>query len=360
MQDTPDSDLGKGIIALAVGIVGVLFFLGINYYGGIDNFLRVIGNFLSFNFDPTPVLLMILKIIGVLFVLFIIYKIMKSIFRLIARAINEARRIKREKIEIENLLLKRLGFDSKLLTIDIERFKEKIRMCRASKKLAHFLPELKKRLAKANELLEDAEKEKRKEARKQELKQIERNIEEKDEDLRIKSTYEESNADVIATQLEIWKNDVFIKSKLSKNQIKGLWRKGFKEVNEYSVKENRFIRVLVKPDSNHSKTHAFLVWDTMRLLKDFKGIKNIQEHLSVDADITFNFNNKRYALEVERGDLIRKRKQAQEKLEWLNRKYRKRWMFIVSNKNLLSKYQKLGFATQRKQVSENLRKLLEK
>ena len=263
-------------------------------------------------------------------------------------------------MQIESLLLKKLGFDPKVLTIDIERLSEKIRICRTSKRLKHFLPELKKRLAKANELLEDIEKESRVEARKKELLEIEKDIEEKDEERRIKSTYEESNADMIATQLETWKNNVFIKSKLSKNQIRGLEKKGFKQVNEYSIKENKFIRVLVRPNSNHSKTHAFLVWDTIRLLKDFKEIKNIQEHQTVDADITFNFNNKRYAIEVERGDLIRKKKQAQEKIEWLNKKYRKRWMFIVSNKNLLQKYKELGFSTQRKQVSENLKILLEK
>ena len=91
-----------------------------------------------------------------------------------------------------------------------------------------------------------------------------------------------------------------------------------------------------------------------QLLKEEK-VNNI---LSIDADITFKFNNKKYALEIERGDLLRKDKQAQEKVAELTRKYRKRWMFIVSNKNFLSGYQKLGFSTQRRWVSENLKKLL--
>ena len=358
MQNTQNSDLEKGIVALAGIITFILFFLGVNYYGGINNFLLVLGNFLSFNFNLTPFLLMLLKIGGVLIVLFIVYKILKWLFGRIAYAKDEIRRIKNETIEIENLLLKTLSFDSKLLTIDIERFKEKIKVCVASKELKHFLPELKKRLAKANELLEDAEKERRKEARKMELSQIERDIEEKDKERRIKSTYEESNAGMICSQLETWRNNVFIKAKLSKIQIKALEKKGFKQVNEYSVKENRFIRVLVKPESNHKATHVFLVWDTIRLLKTIKGVSNIQEHLSIDADITFKFNNKKYALEIERGDLLRKDKQAQEKVAELTRKYRKRWMFIVSNKNFLSGYQKLGFSTQRRWVSENLKKLL--
>jgi hypothetical protein len=131
-----------------------------------------------------------------------------------------------------------------------------------------------------------------------------------------------------------------------------------KEQNFHYLKK-KYIRVLVKSRPSNSEKHNFLVWDTLRLLREFKEIKNIQEHLTVEADITFYFKNKKYALEIETGTLLKKKKQTEEKIDYLNKKYHKRWMIIVSNKNLLPKYQKLGFSSQRNKVFENLNKLLE-
>ena len=45
-------------------------------------------------------------------------------------------------------------------------------------------------------------------------------------------------------------------------------------------------------------------------------------------------------------------------LRFLNDKYPKRWFFIVSNKNLLSKYSKLGPTIQRKDAQDKLKQLL--
>ena len=49
-----------------------------------------------------------------------------------------------------------------------------------------------------------------------------------------------------------------------------------------------------------------------------------------------------------------------EKISYLNKKYPKRWFFIVSNRNLQAKYKKYGISTQRNRVSEILEKMLEK
>jgi hypothetical protein len=93
-------------------------------------------------------------------------------------------------------------------------------------------------------------------------------------------------------------------------------------------------------------------------LKTFIDGDSIREHLTKDADITFKYEDKWYALEIETGNLLRKRKQLEEKVAYLNKKYKKRWMFIVSNKNLVSHYRKYGFATPRKGVEENMQKYL--
>lgn len=39
-------------------------------------------------------------------------------------------------------------------------------------------------------------------------------------------------------------------------------------------------------------------------------------------------------------------------------KYKDRWMFVVTNKNLLSKYKKHGFVTQRTNFEKDLKKML--
>jgi len=56
--------------------------------------------------------------------------------------------------------------------------------------------------------------------------------------------------------------------------------------------------------------------------------------------------------------LLKKKKQTKEKVNYLNKKYENRWLFGVANKNLLTEYKKLGFATQRTQVEKTLKKWL--
>ena len=87
-------------------------------------------------------------------------------------------------------------------------------------------------------------------------------------------------------------------------------------------------------------------------------MKDIKVHQTIDADITFKYNNKIFALEIETGTLLSKKKQTEEKVNYLNDKYPNKWMFIVSNKDLIWRYRKLGFSTQRNEVEKNLQILL--
>jgi len=153
-------------------------------------------------------------------------------------------------------------------------------------------------------------------------------------------------------------NRIFKRDSLSKKQCKSLIEAGFKQVNEYCVLEKKRIPILARPFGNHTISHEFLVWSSKRLLRKIKEIKKIREHLTRDADITFEFDEKVFALEIERGDLLWKKDQLKEKIIYLNKKYPKRWMFVVSNRNFLAKYKKFGFTTPRNRMSENLQKLL--
>lgn len=289
----------------------------------------------------------------------ILFKSLKLFTRKILNKIEEIRAFKQEEIDVESLLEAEQEYNEQKLIDEIENIKHFTNSFKVNRRLKRFNLSLKKRLAKARELLSEIKRDKRVAERESKLIQIKKEIEQKDEENRIKATYEESDDELILYQLRADEKNIFKTEKLSKKQIKTLEKNGFEQKTEYSVFEKKYIRVLVKPKLNHSRTHAFLVWDAKRLLESFEGIRNIQEHLVVEADITFNFNNKKYALEIETGTLLGKKQQTQEKVADLNKKYPKRWMFIVSNKNLLPKYQKLGFTTQRKWVLENLKKLLE-
>lgn len=159
-------------------------------------------------------------------------------------------------------------------------------------------------------------------------------------------------------KLDTYNNRVFKKENLSKKEFQALIDDGYKQVNEFCVLEKKRIPVLIKPFGNHTISHEFLVWSTKRLLKNTEGIRKIQEHLTRDADLTFEFNKKEFAIEIEKGELLRKHKQLKEKIDYLNKNYSKRWMIVVSNRNFFTRYKKYGFTSTRNRLSENLSKLL--
>lgn len=158
--------------------------------------------------------------------------------------------------------------------------------------------------------------------------------------------------------LEADENNVFITRELSKKQVKVLLEEGYKHSNQFSVNENKIISVLVKSPLNHLPTHTFLVWSIGKLLKKIKGAEEIENHDTRGADITFEYNNNDYAIEVESGSLLRKKQQLREKLAYLNKKYPDKWMFVVSHRKLLTKYRKYGLTSSRVQVLENIKKML--
>ncbi|MBU1103466.1 MAG: hypothetical protein KJ600_02840 [Nanoarchaeota archaeon] len=159
-------------------------------------------------------------------------------------------------------------------------------------------------------------------------------------------------------RLDLEENKVFDKSELSEEKIKILLEEDYKQVNEYCVAKKEIITVLIRPTLNHSIAHTFLVWSVRRLLEEYTMIEDILEHETRDADLTFEVNGKDFAIEIETGTLLRKKKQLEEKIKFLNERYEDRWMIVVSKRDLVKKYKKFGLCTQRKWVSENLEKML--
>lgn len=168
---------------------------------------------------------------------------------------------------------------------------------------------------------------------------------------------EDDRKDRLKTLGSDW-NAVFKKSNLSKMEVEALLKEGYKQTNEYCVKENKVITVLVKPYSNHSLTHTFLVWSVKKLLEEYPKITSIKEFLTRGADLTFRIKGRDYAIEIETGNILRKSAQFREKLGYMNSNYQNRWIFIVSHRKFLQKFKKFAKSCQRKEVRKNIEKWL--
>jgi hypothetical protein len=184
------------------------------------------------------------------------------------------------------------------------------------------------------------------------------NIEKLEEERRIKEMYKEDEIKAIEYSLDLSNNPVFERSKLNKKEIKALLKNGYKQVNEYCIYKKKVVGVFVAKILNHSFTHTFLVWSVKQVLEKFSNLEEIRIHETRFPDLTFRYKDKYYAIEIETGTLLKKKNQLKEKIEFLNSQYKNRWLIVVSNRNLFSKYAKFGPCTQRKEVWENVEKML--
>ncbi len=240
----------------------------------------------------------------------------------------------------------------------IVKLKDNIYFCSNYPKFKHYFDDLNIKLREAKLKLIELKDQERRYKKREEEQQLKNDIEElENQKFRLKRSMEVNEIEILRN-LNLDENNVFKKSNLTKQEFKVLLKNGYKQTNQYCVKEKRLITALVKPILNHGLSHTFLVWSVIRLLKTFKEIKDIKVHQTIDADITFKYNNKTFALEIETGTLLSKKKQTEEKVNYLNNKYPNRWLFIVSNKDLIWRYRKLGFSTQRNEVEKNLQILL--
>jgi len=187
---------------------------------------------------------------------------------------------------------------------------------------------------------------------------LQREIEELEKEKHRKLISDANKSEYIKGRLKIEENYVFRKDKLNKNQVNVLLENGFDHFNEYDIIEKKLLPVLIKTDVGHSPAHLFVVWSVKRYLKTIEWVSKIEEHFTRDADLTFNYGGKKFAFEIETGTLLGKKEQLTEKVKYLNRKYRKRWAFVPTNRNLVGKYNEFGTSIQRSQMSNFLEKWL--
>jgi len=275
---------------------------------------------------------------------------------------NSTKEIRRTKInkEQEEIIT---FINTKLENLSIKELKEKKEYYKwkiyTTESITPFLESFRKQLSELDFVIEKKEKKEeleellqKKDAAKNELEKIQKK---KQEELMDK---ESEKAHIMYRLTHDKEENVIVQKGLRGIEKEAILSAGYKQVNEYCIYEKKIITVFVKPIMDHSPTHTFLVWSTTRLLEEFK-IENIETHDTKDADITFTHNNKKYAIEIETGNLLKKMRRLEEKVAYLNRKYHHRWFFIVSNRNLQAKYKKYGISTQRIRVWQLLEKMLE-
>ena len=128
---------------------------------------------------------------------------------------------------------------------------------------------------------------------------------------------------------------------LSNDEIDYLKNFGYKTYSFHSILSKRKERYLIELRDNESPQHIFLTHDIAQYIKKFTN--KVETYQTVNPDVVFNINGTQYAIEVETGKMIKhNKKDLMQKIEKLNKDYPDRWFFVVTDRNLYPKYNKLG------------------
>ncbi len=132
----------------------------------------------------------------------------------------------------------------------------------------------------------------------------------------------------------------FEKSKLTREEIEFLIKKGYSISSHVGLDGGGQIDYLLKPRHNETSPHFFLVKSIENYIKNFT--QEVQTYETVKPDIVFIANGKKIAVEVETGVTVDKRKDLLlNKINMLNSDYDE-WFFVLTNKYYRYKYGKYG------------------
>ena len=79
--------------------------------------------------------------------------------------------------------------------------------------------------------------------------------------------------------------------------------------------------------------------------------------LSEIIEVNFEIDKKKYAIEVETGSMLSRRKALIERVGLLNKNYDK-WFFVVTDPNKIIKYSQLGDTANARYVKKRLEKII--
>lgn len=146
---------------------------------------------------------------------------------------------------------------------------------------------------------------------------------------------------------------------LSDEEINYLKKKGYKEHSFTSILSKKKERYLVAARRSESPQHIFLIHDIANYIRKFSD--KVSTYQAVKPDIVFEINGKEYAIEVETGKMMKhKIKEFKEKVKRLNKKYGDGWFFVLTNRNLASKYSRFGKTYDKRYIPTAIKRLVTK
>jgi len=156
--------------------------------------------------------------------------------------------------------------------------------------------------------------------------------------------------------LEEYKDKLHIDATdLSEEEKRWLEEEGYQRSHQWCIVNKQSVEFMVRPRSNESVSHAYLTSAIYKYIKEDGLDPEAQLYETKMPDIVFNYGGFQWAIEIETGNVHKKsKKQLQEKVNMLNEKFEGRWFFVVTNKNLLSKYRKFGDTVDRSNVIEKV------
>ncbi len=109
---------------------------------------------------------------------------------------------------------------------------------------------------------------------------------------------------------------------------------------------------LLKPENRYETSeHFFLVQHLAHYLKQFFKVELAQTR---KPDIVFEFRNKKIAIEVETGKVLRNKQNFLNKVQLNNKNFGEDWFFVVSNRGLVKKYKPHAKTYTRKSLLKKL------
>ncbi|MBU1623156.1 MAG: ATP-binding protein, partial [Nanoarchaeota archaeon] len=149
----------------------------------------------------------------------------------------------------------------------------------------------------------------------------------------------------------------FIKKELNKEQVDELLQQGYRLSMHIGLEGGRRQEFLLKPRSNESCEHFFVIKIIEECIKNFTDKVELVE--TRDADIIFEVGKEKYAVEVETGAKFRKENpRIEEKVKLLQSKYGENWFFVVTNaRNYKRKYSKFGITYARTEIQDFITEL---
>jgi len=147
----------------------------------------------------------------------------------------------------------------------------------------------------------------------------------------------------------------FKKKELSHEEVTDLLKNGYQLSSHIGLFGGRKEEYLLKPRYNESPEHFFVIKSIEEYIRKYTD--KVELIVSSNADIVFEGNGVSVGIEVETGHTYHNdRKALLRKIELLNKRFGKEWIFVVTDWTFKEKYAPLGKTYVRKEIPAILKK----